>query len=61
MTLLFLGIAIGLILLNGFFVAAEFSLVKVRISRIEQLANEGKYAERKDAEMGIRPDPPEDE
>ncbi|MGB7345633.1 MAG: hemolysin family protein [Pirellulaceae bacterium] len=42
MTLLFLGLAIALILLNGFFVAAEFSLVKVRISRIEQLAKEGK-------------------
>ena len=42
MTLLLLGIAIILIILNGFFVAAEFSLVKVRISRIEQLAKEGK-------------------
>lgn len=42
MTLFFLGIAIVLILLNGFFVAAEFALVKVRISRIEQLAKEGK-------------------
>ena len=26
-----------------------------------QLANERKYAERKDAEMGIRPDPTEDD
>jgi CBS domain containing-hemolysin-like protein len=42
MTLIFLGLAVGLIVLNGFFVAAEFSLVKVRISRIEQLAKEGK-------------------
>ena len=41
-TLLFLGLALFLILLNGFFVAAEFSLVKVRISRIEQLARDGK-------------------
>ncbi|WP_165440669.1 hemolysin family protein [Rubripirellula amarantea] len=41
-TLTFLGLAIFLILLNGFFVAAEFSLVKVRISRIEQLARDGK-------------------
>lgn len=31
----------GLVLLNGFFVAAEFSLVSVRRSRIDQLANEG--------------------
>ncbi len=42
MTLLFLSLAAALILLNGFFVAAEFSLVKVRISRIEQLAKAGK-------------------
>ena len=31
----------GLVLLNGFFVAAEFSLVSVRKSRIDQLVNEG--------------------
>lgn len=31
----------GLVLLNGFFVAAEFALVSVRRTRIEQLANEG--------------------
>src|SRR5581483_2362454 len=31
----------ALVLLNGFFVAAEFALVSVRKSRIEQLANEG--------------------
>lgn len=30
-----------LVLLNGFFVAAEFSLVKVRQTRLAQLANEG--------------------
>ncbi len=41
-TLIFLGLALFLILLNGFFVAAEFALVKVRISRIEQLARDGK-------------------
>lgn len=35
--LLYLSGAILLILLNGFFVAAEFALVKVRISRIEKL------------------------
>ncbi len=42
MTLLFLSLAFVLIILNGFFVAAEFSLVKVRISRIEQLHKDGK-------------------
>lgn len=31
-----------LILINGFFVAAEFSLVKVRQTRLKQLASEGK-------------------
>ncbi len=41
-TLLFLALAVILILLNGFFVAAEFALVKVRFSRIEQLAREGR-------------------
>lgn len=41
-TLLFLGLAAILIVLNGFFVAAEFALVKVRLSRIEQLAREGR-------------------
>lgn len=40
--LAYLGIALLLIVLNGFFVAAEFALVKVRISRIEQLAREQK-------------------
>ena len=30
-----------LILLNAFFVASEFSIVKVRKTRLEQLANEG--------------------
>jgi CBS domain containing-hemolysin-like protein len=34
----------GLILVNAFFVAAEFALVKVRVSQIEQLAEEGNWA-----------------
>src|SRR6266568_438607 len=33
-----------LIVANGFFVAAEFALVKVRATRIDQLVNEGKHA-----------------
>lgn len=43
----FLGLAAVLILLNGFFVAAEFSLVKVRISRIDQLASRGNYSRKR--------------
>jgi CBS domain containing-hemolysin-like protein len=35
-----------LVLGNGFFVAAEFALVSVRRTRIEQLANEGNYLAR---------------
>lgn len=34
----------ALILVNAFFVAAEFALVKVRIGQIEQLAEEGNWA-----------------
>ncbi|WP_310500584.1 hemolysin family protein [Paenibacillus qinlingensis] len=45
-----LFLVILLVMLNGFFVAAEFALVKVRQSRIQQLVNEGsgkaKYASR---------------
>ena len=38
--------ALLLALLNGFFVAAEFALVKVRATRIEELANAGHRAAR---------------
>ena len=34
----------GLIFVNGFFVAAEFALVKVRTSQIDQLVEEGNWA-----------------
>jgi CBS domain containing-hemolysin-like protein len=34
----------GLIFINGFFVAAEFALVKVRTSQIDQLVEEGNWA-----------------
>lgn len=37
-----LGIAAALVVANGFFVAAEFSLVKIRPSRIDDLVNEGR-------------------
>lgn len=36
-----LGATLFCVLLNGFFVAAEFALVKVRMARIEQLARDG--------------------
>jgi CBS domain containing-hemolysin-like protein len=39
----FLFIA-GLVFINGFFVAAEFALVKVRTAQIDQLAEEGLWA-----------------
>jgi CBS domain containing-hemolysin-like protein len=34
----------GLVFLNGFFVAAEFALVKVRTSQIDQLVEQGSWA-----------------
>ncbi len=41
MTVIGLGAALALVLLNGLFVATEFAFVAVRRSRIEQLANQG--------------------
>jgi magnesium and cobalt exporter, CNNM family len=41
MTVLLLLAVVVLVLLNGFFVAAEFALVRVRRSRIEEEADEG--------------------
>ena len=41
-----LGATIFFVLLNGFFVAAEFALVKVRGARIDTLANEGQSGAR---------------
>jgi len=40
-TILYFGIALGLVVMNGFFVAAEFALVRVRTSRLKELAAEG--------------------
>ena len=37
-----IAVAVALVILNGFFVAAEFALVKVRVSQIEKLAREGR-------------------
>ena len=43
MTELLLLVGVGvLVLANGFFVAAEFSLVRARQSRVEQMRDEGK-------------------
>lgn len=39
--LFYLAVAFFLVLLNGFFVAAEFAIVKVRATRIEELVREG--------------------
>lgn len=46
MTTLELIFVFFLVLANGFFVAAEFALVKVRLSQIEHLAREGSFAAR---------------
>ena len=46
MTLLELIFVFFLVLANGFFVAAEFALVKVRQSQIEQLSREGAWTAR---------------
>ena len=37
-------VIVGLIFINGFFVAAEFALVKVRSSQIDQMVEEGSWA-----------------
>jgi len=44
MGLIELLIIAGLVFINGFFVAAEFALVKVRTSQIDQLAERGNWA-----------------
>ena len=46
MTALELIFVLFLVLANGFFVAAEFALVKVRLSQIEQLARQGSFPAR---------------
>ena len=41
--LLLLGAAFLLVLLNGFFVAAEFAIVKVRSTKVRELAEQGDW------------------
>ena len=45
--------ALFLVLLNGFFVAAEFAIVKVRATRIDELAAKGRFGARK-AQQAVR-------
>jgi CBS domain containing-hemolysin-like protein len=40
--LLLIAAAVGLVVLNGFFVAAEFALVKIRVARVEAFVREGR-------------------
>ena len=57
MTLLLELVGVGvLILLNGFFVAAEYALVTVRRTRVQELAEEGNRRAR--AVQRITADPP---
>jgi CBS domain containing-hemolysin-like protein len=49
-------VALFLVLLNGFFVAAEFALVKVRGSRLELLKDSGTTAGRIASWLGVRLD-----
>ncbi len=44
--LLWVGFALGLVAINGFFVAAEFALIKVRPARLTQLVRQGKSVAR---------------
>ncbi len=45
--------ALFLVLLNGFFVAAEFAIVKVRATRIDELAAKGRFGAKK-AQEAVR-------
>lgn len=42
MDYVYLGLALFLVLANGFFVATEFSIVKIRLSRLQALVEEGR-------------------
>jgi CBS domain containing-hemolysin-like protein len=55
-TLLYLLLTLVLVLLNAFFVAAEFALVKMRPTRLEQLVHEGNSTARLALRMSQRLD-----
>ena len=44
-------LVVFLVLLNGFFVAAEFAIVKVRATQIEQLLDEGQAKAKRAKEL----------
>ena len=46
LTLFFLLLALLIILLNGFFVLGEFALVKVRHTRLQELAKSNNYKDK---------------
>ena len=46
LSLFFILLAILIILMNGFFVLGEFALVKVRHTRLQEIAKKGGYKER---------------
>ena len=52
----FVALAIGLVLLNAFFTAAELAMVRVRATRIEALAEEGHWQARLVRSIQRRPD-----
>src|SRR5262245_12615291 len=41
-----MGVTLLLVLVNGFFVAAEFALVTVRRGRVEELSEQGRFTAR---------------
>jgi magnesium and cobalt exporter, CNNM family len=53
---LLVALALGLVLLNAFFTAAEFAMVRVRSTRIEALASEGRWQARMAASLQRRLD-----
>jgi CBS domain containing-hemolysin-like protein len=53
---LFVAVALGLVLLNAFFTAAEFAMVRVRPTRVQELVAEGNWQARILARLQLRLD-----
>ena len=53
---LLVALALGLVVVNAFFVAAEFAMVRVRATRVEALAAEGHWQARLAATLHRRLD-----